>query len=100
MRKLHHLALIVAGCGLALSAASAGAQTGCPEGKTVAGKCADAARGESARQGVIVSTQPKLSHTGPPVRPGLDRRYEDNRDRSRGLPYELFGPPGTPGSTR
>jgi hypothetical protein len=98
MRKLRHLVLITAG--LVLSAVPAAAQGPCPEGQTAAGKCTNAARSEAARQGVIVATQPKLSYTGPPVRPGLDRRYDAERNRDRGLFYELFGPPGSPGSTR
>jgi hypothetical protein len=90
----HHPALIAMAAGIVLWSAPGFAQTKCPEGKTLIGTCANAARSEELRRQTIVFTQPKLSYTGAPVLAGIERRYDAIRDRRLGLEYELFGPFG------
>jgi hypothetical protein len=51
------------------------AQGICPEGRTAAGTCVKADLAQSMRKSAVVSTQPKLSFTSPPVLPSEDRDY-------------------------
>ena len=79
-----HSLHLIAACGLALAlAAPAGAQQKprCPEGRTAAGECVDAALAQSGRATSIVFAQPKFSYTAPPYLPIEDRGYWIARDR-------------------
>ena len=57
---------------LAVHPVAASAQQPCPEGPSMSGDCLNPELGQAMRQGVIVYTQPKLSHTSPPVPPSGD----------------------------
>ncbi len=65
------------------------AQGACPEGRTAAGTCVKADLAQSMRKGAVVSTQPKLSFTSPPVLPSEDHEYRPLPD-FKGI-ITLFG---------
>lgn len=60
--------------------APAHAQAPCPDGKTFSGTCVKSELGESVRKQVFVASQPKISHTAPPVLPSEDGIYAISRD--------------------
>lgn len=91
MRILHAGALTAA---LLLSASPAFAQSQppCLEGRTASGACIDAGMGSLMQQTIRVYTQPRLSYSGHPIAPNMDRRYDATRDWGQGLSRETRGP--------
>jgi hypothetical protein len=80
-----HAIQVIAVCGLIMAVATpTDAQQRrprCPEGRTAAGQCVDAALAQSNRATSIVFAQPKFSYTAPPYLPIEDRGYYIARDK-------------------
>ena len=63
---------LAAGC-LAATFTPAAAQTRCPEGKTMSGKCVNPALAQMGTRTLVAMTQTKFSFTAPPFLPIEDR---------------------------
>jgi hypothetical protein len=72
MRATNMKLAIVTAALLLVPVFGAEAATVCPEGRTASGACVNSDLAASMRKDTILSTQPKLSYTSPPLLPKDD----------------------------
>jgi hypothetical protein len=75
MRRFLSAGLVTAFVALVGAPNTIHAQGNCPEGKTAAGQCVNAALAEALRQNAIIFSQSKISQTHYPILPVDDPRY-------------------------